>query len=421
MPIEKGKTYEVVFSASSTQPMLIETAVGMERDPGYMYSGKRYYRLGSLPKEYSYTFTMRQNSDPDGQFVFHLGYAGTGTLTVDSIRIACTGVAPADIIPTKFARPEKPTMRRGTQFGLQFTGPLEGAYGPELKEEYFDLIKQDGRFDTIRLPVWWEYHTQKKAPYTIDPEFLDRVDWAVGNSLERGFYTIVNMHWFRALEKDPDANKAEFLAVWKQIAERFKDYPDYLYFDILNEPNGNLDNRWNKYAAECYDVIRRTNPTRTIIISAAFWANMDKVPQLDLPKRILADPNVMIQFHPYVPSEFCFQGSPGNGNENAHGIRWLGTDSEKKRITEALDKMVAWAAKNDHVRLFNGEFCAQAVPPAARGSLREDRLRWVRFVREECEKRNIPWNYYDFCEDGSKLYDISTGEWDTELMNALFD
>jgi endoglucanase len=421
VPIQKGRVYEVVFSAAAAPPMRIETAFAMSKEPDYRYSGARFFSLDAIMKEYSYTFTMRQESDPEGQFAFYLGGVGTGSMCVGTIHMRCLGDAPKDAIPSGFPPPEKPALSRGIQFGLQFAAPYEGAFGPEFREEYLDLIKKDGRFDSVRLPVWWEYHTLKEAPYSIDPEFLGRVDWAVSNSLKRGFFTILNMHWFRALEQNPEKNKAEYLAVWKQIAERFKGYPDDLYFDILNEPNGNLDAYWGDYAVECYDLIRQTNPTRTIIISGPFWANMDRIPKLSLPDRVTKDPKVMIQFHPYVPGDFCFQATPGNGFEDRHSIQWKGTRAEAKAITDPMDAMLAWSRKNNGVRLFAGEFCAQAAPPAARGSSREDRLRWVRFVRQECEKRGIPWNYYDFCEEGSKVYDVATGAWDEDLMAALFD
>jgi endoglucanase len=420
-PVAKGKVYEVDFVATSASPRRIEVAAGMSRSPGYMYSGPHYFEVGPAPEERSFVFTMLQDSDPEGSIQLYLGCVGTGKIAVDGIRMTCRGDAPALVVPKDYAKPSAPSMRRGIQFGLQFAGPLEGAYGPEFREEYLDILKRDGRFDSVRLPVWWEGHTAEKPPYAIDPEFLERVDWAVSGCLNRGFYTVLNMHWFRALEKNPEANRAEFLAVWDQIARRFKDYPDNLYFDILNEPNGNLDAYWDRYAAECYDLIRRTNPARTIIISSTFWANLDRLPDLKLPDRILRDPNVMIQFHPYLPSDFCFQGSPGNGSEDKHGIRWIGSPAEKKRIADSLDAALAWSARKGGVRLFAGEFCAQAAPPGLRGSTREDRLRWTRFIREECEKREIPWNYYDFCEVGSRVYDIETGQWDEELMTALFE
>jgi endoglucanase len=420
LPIKKGKVYQISFTAAATPSMRISMHAGMSVSPYYSYSGARYFTLTPVMRNYTCTFTMRQESDFNSVLQFRLGCTGTGTIYFDDIRITCLGDASTDIIHKTFVPPEKPAMKQGIQFGLQLASPFEGAYAPEFREEYFDIIKKDGRFDNIRLPVWWEYNTQKTPPYIIDPVFMKRVDWAVSNSLHRGFYTILNMHWFRELEKNPVQNKAQFLATWKQIAEYFKDYPDYLYFDILNEPNGNLDNYWNQYFVECYDLVRQSNPTRTIIISGIFWANMDMIPQLILPERIQDDPNVMIQFHPYTPSDFCFQGSIGNGFENVNNIRWTGTPAEKKKITDSMDRMLAWAANKKHKRLWAGEFCAQAAAPAAKGSLREDRLLWVRFIREECEKRNISWNYYDFSEEGSKVYDLETGEWDQDLMNALF-
>ncbi|HEQ72485.1 MAG TPA: hypothetical protein ENN69_08350 [Spirochaetia bacterium] len=80
------------------------------------------------------------------------------------------------------------------------------------------------------------------------------------------------------------------------------------------------------------------------------------------------------------------------------------------------DIMENWSARNNQVRLFNGESCAHNYG----GSLEEDRLRWVRFMVEECERRGIPWNYYDFSEEGCKVYDLQTGLWDEHLMSALF-
>jgi len=221
---------------------------------------------------------------------------------------------------------------------------------------------------------------------------------------------------FRVLEENPPKHKEELLATWKQITEYYKDYPDHLYFDIMNEPYGNLDNYWNDYAIELYDIIREISPDRPLIISGIYWAHMSHLTQLDLPERILQDPNVLIQFHPYVPGDFCFQGSAGNGRDQLEGIRWRGTEEEKAYIRGLMDSIDTWAAEKG-LRLYNGEFTAIA----SGGSLLEDRLRWMRFITDECEKRNIPWNYYDFSGDECYVYDIATGQWNEEVMGALFD
>jgi endoglucanase len=416
--LEKGKHYQISFDGMSENAQQIRVDMGMNRDPYYLYTGAYYFTLTPSMKSYSVTFTMWQDSDKDCSFDFFVGNSEPGTLILDNVVLTCLGDAQPLEIPVDFPPPNQPGIKRGIQFGLQFASPYEGAYGPELKEEYYDIIKKDGRFDHIRIPVWWEYHTDNKPPYKINPDFMKRVDWAVSQSMSRGFPTILNMHWFRALENQPLKNKAQYLATWRQIAEYYQNYPDHLYFDIMNEPNRNLDQYWNSIFPEVYDIIRETNPTRPIIISGPYWAHMEHIPDLVLPDRIKNDPHVMIQFHPYVPGDFCFQGSVGNGEyfENLHDIRWLGTEKEKAEIRTLYDNMEAWSARNNNISLLNGEFSAQNNG----GSLREDRLRWDRFMVEECEKRGIPWNYYDFCEEGGKVYDIQTGEWDEELMQALF-
>ena len=75
--------------------------------------------------------------------------------------------------------------------------------------------------------------------------------------LNNGLSAIINMHHHEALFADPDGQKERFLAQWKQISEFFKDYPDQLLFEILNEPNGNLTaNKWNIFLADALTTIR---------------------------------------------------------------------------------------------------------------------------------------------------------------------
>jgi endoglucanase len=418
--VAKRALYKVEFDAMSPQQYRMTSQVSMNQPPYYQYSGPHYFTLTDQLKHYAYSFPMMQASDTNAQLAFYFGgrdvAAGT-TVTITNVTMTCLGTAPEEVIPTDFVRPAPAQMHRGIQFGLQFASPAEGTWGVPFSLDYLDVIKADGRFDSIRLPVLWETRTAAKAPYTIDPEFMHRIDWAVSHSLHDGFHTIVNMHWFHAMETDAPANKDQFLATWAQIAAHFKDYPDYLYFDLLNEPNGAENAVWNTYLALAYDTVRQSNPTRTIIISGTYWAAMAHIADLQLPERILNDPNVMIQFHPYIPSDFLFQGTVGNGTqfENLSGIRWLGTDDDKKFITDQMDGVVAWAKQHNNIRLLNGEFCAHAGT-----SLREDRLRWTEFIVRESEKRNIPWNYYDFSEDGCAVYDVDSHAFDSLLMDILF-
>ena len=69
-------------------------------------------------------------------------------------------------------------LGRGINFGNAFDAPSEGEWGVTLKDEFFDTAKQAG-FNSIRLPVRWSAHAMTEKPYTIDPNFMKRVDWAI--------------------------------------------------------------------------------------------------------------------------------------------------------------------------------------------------------------------------------------------------
>src|SRR5579884_1193481 len=94
-------------------------------------------------------------------------------------------------------------LGRGINLGNALEAPKEGEWGVTLKPEYFRIIKEAG-FDTVRLPVRWSGHAAAKAPYTIDPDFAARVDWAIEQALQNRLNIIVNVHHYEGADVDPD-------------------------------------------------------------------------------------------------------------------------------------------------------------------------------------------------------------------------
>lgn len=412
--LEKNMVYEVSFEARSREIKQIVSLVIMADKPYTSYSGNHVSALESEFHKYSFSFTLREVIANKALIVFNLGRLGKGVVDITNVRIICTGPQKADVIPNDFPKPFADRIQRGITFGNTFDAPYEGAWAPELREEYFAIIKSAGIFDHIRIPARWNTHALKEAPYTIDPEYMRRIDWAVSQALKRGFYVVLNMHYFDELVANPPRYKDEFIALWSQIAAHFKDYPANLYLEIYNEPQQKLNSYWNSYYPLVYDVIRQSNPTRKIVISCPGWANVTTLNQLKLPKKIAADPNILVQFHFYYPGEFCFQGSVGNGLEDVSGYRWTGTATQQKELIRLADHAVQWAKQNGGVSLWNGEFCAQ---PGA--SLEEDRITWTAFIIKLCEERNIPWAYWDFTGDASRIYDFETGLWNEPILQVM--
>ncbi|MEM6336563.1 MAG: glycoside hydrolase family 5 protein, partial [Bacteroidota bacterium] len=150
--------------------------------------------------------------------------------------LVCPVLVFAQLTPETAAR----EMGRGINLGNTLEPPLEAGWnnGP-AQEFYFDDYKAAG-FETVRIPVRWDRHTAESAPYDVDASWMDRVEQVVDWALARDVYVILNTHheeWIKA-DYGNAALRDRFDAIWVQIAERFKDKPEKLLFEIINEPFG---------------------------------------------------------------------------------------------------------------------------------------------------------------------------------------
>ena len=77
----------------------------------------------------------------------------------------------------------------------------------------------------MRIPIRWSDYALTKPPYTIEEKFFAKVDWAIGEALKNGLHVIINFHHYEELFKYPHKEWGRFLAMWTQVAKRYKDYP----------------------------------------------------------------------------------------------------------------------------------------------------------------------------------------------------
>jgi endoglucanase len=301
------------------------------------------------------------------------------------------------------------TLRRGVNLGNMLEAPSEGEWGLFVREEYFDLIQEAG-FDFVRLPVRWNAHAEPEAPYTIDPAFFDRVDTIVNWGLEHDLAIIVDFHHYEEIMWDPLSNKDRYLGIWKQVAEHYKDYPSNVLFELLNEPNDQLNaSLWNQYLAEALTVVRETNPTRAVVIGPASWNAYDWVSTLDVPD----DKHLIVTFHYYLPFQFTHQGAEWvQGSDPWLGTTWDATDAEKAEISAHFASVAEWAQRHENVRILLGEFGAYSKADMP------SRIRWTEFVAREAERHGFAWAYWEFAA-GFGIYDPDAKVWREDLLRAL--
>ena len=87
--------------------------------------------------------------------------------------------------------------------------------------------------------------------------------------------------------KEPDANAARFVGLWRQIAEHYRNAPEAVCFELLNEPHDKLTaDKWNALMPEALAAVRATNPTREVVIEGADWASGPATCRLDRASRL---------------------------------------------------------------------------------------------------------------------------------------
>lgn len=300
-------------------------------------------------------------------------------------------------------------LGRGINLGNALEAPVEGTWGVKLEAEYFKVIREAG-FDSVRLPVRWSAHAAKEAPFAIDEAFAVRVDWAIEQAQRNGLNIVVNVHHYEEMDAAPDAHLERLTAIWAQVAERYRSRPASVYFELYNEPHGQLTNeKWNAAIPVLLRAIRKSNPTRPVIVGPVSWNAIRALDTLRLPE---GDRNLIVTVHYYEPFHFTHQGASWvKGADKWPVLTWTGSEAEKAAVRGDLEKAARWGRENGRP-VFVGEFGAYSK------AAMESRVNWTRFVAREAERLGLSWAYWEFCA-GFGAYDPKAKEWREPLKQAL--
>lgn len=275
-----------------------------------------------------------------------------------------------------------------------------------MQAKHFKYIKETG-FSNVRIKIS-PFKFSMDSSFTIEPKFFKTLDWIVTQSLENGLVPIVDFHEHGAMEKDPMGTKPMFLAMWKQIADFCKNYPNDVFFEIANEPNMKPET-WNQIHSEAYKIIRASNPNRTLLIGTINGNQIKFLKDLELPEN---DRNIIVAIHYYSPIQFTHQGAPwSTKNKNLSGITWTGTETQIKDMNADFDMAQEWS-KTHNRPLTLGEFGAyeKADMPS--------RILWTDYIARQAEARNWSWSYWQFDSDFI-AYDIDKDVWNKPIKDAL--
>lgn len=201
-------------------------------------------------------------------------------------------------------------------------------------------------FKSLRIPVSWHDHMGPAPAYTIDNAWMDRVEVVVNYALNNGMYAIINIHHDDEMmipTYEKKANSIDWVTkTWAQIAERFKDYGDYLLFETMNEPReqgspqewtgGSVEHRAvvNALNLAAVNTIRGSggNNTERYIMVPQVGANVQSaIEDMIIPNN---DTNIIVAVHAYTPYNFCL---------NEAGTDQWGSLAEIAEVQNMMKKM----------------------------------------------------------------------------------
>lgn len=239
--------------------------------------------------------------------------------------------------------------------------PEETNWGnPVITEKLIQSVKAAG-FKSIRIPVSYFAKIDDDKDYTIDSKCLDRVQEVVDYCIKNDLYAVINIHgdgyntidggWLLCNGKNQTEIKKKYKKVWKQIAERFKNYDEHLLFESMNEefdgsysePNKEYYQNINDYNQIFVDTVRKTgdNNTKRWLIIPGWNTNIDytagdygfKLPTDQYRNKSIdkEEQRIMISVHYYSPWDFC-------GGENCVITQWGNEADDPSKTSTTCDE-----------------------------------------------------------------------------------
>jgi endoglucanase len=273
----------------------------------------------------------------------------------------------------------------------------------KINRGFITALKNYG-YKTIRLPITWADNLGCAPEYNIKESWLTRIEEIVNWCLEDGLYIIINTHhdghgrvksWIQNAAKNyPDnadnvkATKEQLAAVWKQIAKRFSDYPDYLILEAMNEIG--FDTIWNRkeggqaaQKAEAYRILNLLNQTfvdtvrssgglngnRHLLIPG-YWTDIENTcdPAFKMPSDTVND-RLILSVHYYTPWKFC----------NGDTAEWGTTMEDINQLNILFNKLKeTFIDKGIPVILGEYNVINNKLPNL------ENRVRWLNAVTIKC-------------------------------------
>jgi len=301
----------------------------------------------------------------------------------------------------------------------------------------------DWGFDHVRLPFDYELLEDDESPFQYKEDGFAWIDRCLDWCRDSGLGIVLDFHRAPGQNYAPDApnpllhdsnNRRRYLAIWRELANRYKNIREGLVFELLNEVVDNTCYLYKNLIRDGLTVIRAIDSQRVVIVGGNQYNSVFALKELPL----YDDPHVIYNFHFYEPIPFTHQRAYFSEDMQAYAttVTYPGTFPE---LSSFLDKHPQYAAKNsayvwtvndqeqmirnleearlflEHTgkRLYCGEFGAIHGTPQA------SKLAWLHDLTELLQSYGIGRAYWSYKEMDYGLVDLRGNVLDSDVIQAV--
>lgn len=283
----------------------------------------------------------------------------------------------------------------------------ETAWGhPRISKDLITAIKKAG-FNTIALIVRWDDHMDDKG--NISKEWLDRVQEVTDYAYSQDMYVIIDSADGWISVKNEKAMRTKFKAMWKQIAERFKDYDQKLIFHGLSSSWWAVDEEdGSVFPVSARKVLNNLNSDFVKTVRSAGGKNKTRFllisPSNDYESMVIPDDErVLIGINLVHPYEFADSNHPDNN---------VLTNLGKRQIDDAFEYINNVFLSNSKKRY---DVIITQFGYADKSNMTQ-RVNATKYYLDNADKYNIPCIWASWTDE---LIDRETLKWKTKLLDAL--
>ena len=314
--------------------------------------------------------------------------------------------------------------------GYQVTQYLEDAWSDHREADYQKIASWG--FNVVRLPISWQHFETTEGNFDAS-YFTNFVDRDIGWAQKYGIYIIIDFAqwrwspyfnysgggyglpgWLFNGYANSDAGRSKsfddfwlgkapggvtatpenpsmqdrMIQAWKYIAERYKNNPTVIAYDLFNEPGyGTLGiDATSNYL---YSFIERLIGEIKTVDSNHIFIYEPLLGRWDYSPRLLDTTNTIFSVHLY-PGYYDATKGAYSGD-----ITIL-----ENQLSGYLNQPQSNPSKNWNIPIFMGEF----GPSSSQFYLNDET--WVNDIADLCNKYNIPWAYWDYALDQGSAWSM---------------